>query len=206
MLGLGTNSKAAPPMASSTRQGRRARRGRARAESTGEQTAMSAMAAPAARWGAHLILFQHLVLPERLHRIDLPRVDLLHHADLRVGRRAEGAWRARGSAMARWPTQRGRTHLSERTLANDLHRPEVIHPELRPTQSQKSRLPLPQLLQLALLTLLRHRGVSGELPLELHPPLRTVNRLLLWLDCRGARTFGSSRWPPLPRPCNSARA
>ena len=115
---------------------------------------MSAMAAPAARWGAHLILFQHLVLPERLHRIDLPRVDLLHHADLRVGRRAEEAWQARGSAMARWPTQRGRTHLSKRTLSDDLDGPEVIEAELRSPEAEEGGLALAELLQLALLALI----------------------------------------------------
>ena len=61
------------------------------------------------------------------------------------------------------------THLSKRSLPDYLDRSEVVQAQLRSAQAQERRLALAELLQLALLTLLGHGRVRGELPLELYP-------------------------------------
>lgn len=59
----------------------------------------------------HLILLEHLALPERFHRIDLARIDLLHES-----------------------------HLSERALSDDLYRSKVIQAQSRTSQTQEATL------------------------------------------------------------------
>ena len=78
----------------------------------------------------------------------------------------------RGCAVSgqRWRTTTEPTDLSKRSLPNNLNRSEVIEAKLRSTEAEEGGLALAKLLQLALLALVRHRGVRRELALELDTP------------------------------------
>ena len=64
------------------------------------------------------------------------------------------------------------THLAKGALANDLDRPEVVHAQLGALHAEEGRFLLPQLLQLALLPLLRHQHVPLQLALQLDSSVR----------------------------------
>ena len=82
--------------------------------------------------GTHLVLLEHLGLFERLHGVDLARVDLLDEA-----------------------------HLAERALADDLYGAEVVEAEAGASQAEEARLGAAELGELALLAVLVGRVGCG---------------------------------------------
>ena len=93
----------------------------------------------------NLIFLQHLLLFQRLHRIDPTRIHLLHDAN-----------------------------FAKRALADNLNCPEIGQPHLRPLQPQERSLLLAQPNQLPLLSVVGHHRISCQLSFDLHAPENTT--------------------------------
>lgn len=80
-----------------------------------------------------LILFEHFLLEQCLHRVDLARVHLLREAD-----------------------------LAERAFANDLDRPKVFKSDASAAQTEVVALASPERLELSRLEVIRREDVGVE--------------------------------------------